>query len=171
MNKKIQSLLITVSANFHLHMKIILVLSFCKIIINLIFFYMVIHLLITMIIFQGCNVRNCRPIRTLIRIYFKGVRSFAELIFYFIFLILWQILSRRLNLNVVLLNSFFSINITVQCRWHDYTWKNLCIDKFSNLSASVPLNFQTSYWYSAWFTITSTYTMRFAFMLLSINMR
>ena len=29
MNKKIQSLLITVSANFHLHMKIILVLSFC----------------------------------------------------------------------------------------------------------------------------------------------
>ena len=38
MNKKIQSLLITVSANFHLHMKIILVLSFCKIIINLIFF-------------------------------------------------------------------------------------------------------------------------------------
>ena len=38
------------------------------------------HLLITMIIFLGYNVRNCRPIRTLIRIYFKGVRSFAELI-------------------------------------------------------------------------------------------
>ena len=29
----------------------------------------------------------------------------------------------------------FSIYITVQCRWHRYTRKNTCIDKFSNLSA------------------------------------
>ena len=34
-----------------------------------------------------------------------------------------------------------------------YTRKNTCIDTFSNLSAFVPWTFQTSYWYSAWFTL------------------
>ena len=50
----------------------------------------------------------------------------------------WRILSRQLNLSILLFNSFFSINKTVQCRWHRDTWENTSIDKFSNLSALVP---------------------------------
>ena len=51
------------------------------------------------------------------------------------------------------------MNVTLQLRRLWYNWKNTLVNKFLQFSALVPQTFQSSYWYSTGFSITSKYTI------------